>query len=237
MAVSDSSMLAMKQRLGALPMGSFFVDLDGTIIDPKSGMIGAFRKALRENGHHHLASADLDWVIGPPVISSFAKLLPEPEQAAVAFKYYRSYYRPDGLLFDFSLYPGMIAAVSDLHSMGQLFICTMKPAILAEPILAKLGISARLFGADLHGAIKSKAQLLDQAMNELAINPSESVVIGDRGSDMAAAISTGMLALGVTWGYGNADELSDAGAHALCHSPADLARTASDMLQAGPCFS
>jgi phosphoglycolate phosphatase len=212
-------------------MGTFFVDLDGTIIDPKSGMIGAFRKALREGGHHDLALTNLDWVIGPPVISSFATLLPKREQSEQALKRYRSHYQPHGSLFDFSVYPGMLAAIAELRDLGRVFICTMKPTILAEPILAKLGIASGLFGADLDGAIRSKEEILGHAVQQLALNPSECVVIGDRGSDMAAAGKTAMRALGITWGYGTATELSVAGAHALCHSPGLLPKAAGDLLQ------
>lgn len=207
-------------------MDNYFVDLDGTIIDPKSGMIGAFRQALREIGYHDLASGDLDWVIGPPVISSFAALLQKREQAQDALRIYRRLYSPDGLLFDFSIYPDVLDAIAELHAMGQVFICTMKPTALAESILAKLGLTVKLFGADLDGEIKTKDTILDHAIRELAVHPSKCLVIGDRASDMTAAGKTGMLALGVTWGYGTAAELRDAGADALCSSPRDLSQIA-----------
>lgn len=212
-------------------MGNYFVDLDGTIIDPKAGMIGAFRRALREIGYHDLASGDLDWVIGPPVATSFAALLQKREQAQEALRVYRRHYRPDSLLFDFSIYPDVVDAIADLHATGKVFICTMKPAALAEPILEKLGLTVRLFGADLNGEIKTKDEILNHAIRELAVNPSECLVIGDRASDMTAAGKTGMLALGVTWGYGTPAELGDAGADALCHSPSHLSQIASTLFR------
>lgn len=211
-------------------MGNYFVDLDGTIIDPKSGMIGAFRRTLQETGYHHMASVDLDWVIGPPVIESFARLLGEPQKAKEALRIYRKYYTLDGLLFDYSVYPDILEAIAELQAAGQVFICTMKPAVLAEAILAKLGLQVGLFGADMQGKIKEKDGILGRAVKQLAIDPATCLVIGDRGSDMIAARKTGMLALGVTWGYGSTVEIEKAGAHALCHSPSHLSKIAKDLL-------
>lgn len=211
-------------------MGSYFVDLDGTIIDPKSGMIGAFRRALQEMGYDDLASADLDWVIGPPVISSFVTLLRKRNEAEEALRIYRQHYTVDGLLLKFSVYPNILEAIAELQDTGQVFICTMKPTVLAESILAELDLRVGLFGADLNGHIDAKDKILDRAISELAIDPAACLVIGDRGSDMTAAGKSGMLALGVTWGYGTAAELSHAGAQALCHSPESLPQIASDLL-------
>ncbi len=48
-------------------------------------------------------------------------------------------------------------------------------------------------------------------------------MIGDREFDVTAAARNGMRAVGVTWGYGSAEELTAAGAAALCDSPDGLA--------------
>jgi phosphoglycolate phosphatase len=211
-------------------VGNYFVDLDGTIIDPKSGMVGAFRRALREMGYDNLAAGDLDWVIGPPVITSLVTLLRKPKEAEEALRIYRKHYTPEALLLKFSVYPYILSAIAELQDMGRVFICTMKPTVLAESILAELGLTVGLFGADLDGKITSKDTILDRAVRELAVNPAACLVIGDRGSDMTAAGKTGMLALGVTWGYGTSAELCNAGAQALCHSPESLSQIARDLL-------
>ena len=48
-------------------------------------------------------------------------------------------------------------------------------------------------------------------------------MIGDRAFDVAAAARNGIPTVGVTWGYGTAGELAEAGACALCPAPAGLA--------------
>jgi phosphoglycolate phosphatase len=48
-------------------------------------------------------------------------------------------------------------------------------------------------------------------------------MIADRAEDMSAATHNGLNAVGVTWGYGSERELLEAGATAVCASPAELA--------------
>ena len=45
---------------------------------------------------------------------------------------------------------------------------------------------------------------------EQGIEPGESVMIDDRGSDVSGARVNGLRTLGVLWGYGTAEELADA---------------------------
>ena len=47
-------------------------------------------------------------------------------------------------------------------------------------------------------------------------------MIGDRSHDVLGARANQVAALGVTWGYGTRDELTQAGALALCDKPAEL---------------
>jgi phosphoglycolate phosphatase len=47
-------------------------------------------------------------------------------------------------------------------------------------------------------------------------------MIGDRHHDIVGALNNGFRAIGVTWGYGTADELRGAGAECLAARPAEL---------------
>ena len=51
------------------------VDLDGTLVDPKPGLIGSVQYALRKLGHPVPPAEELLWLIGPPFRVSFPKLL------------------------------------------------------------------------------------------------------------------------------------------------------------------
>ncbi len=47
-------------------------------------------------------------------------------------------------------------------------------------------------------------------------------MVGDRHVDMEAARAHGLRAVGVTWGFGTAEELRAAGADVLVDTPAEL---------------
>ncbi len=47
-------------------------------------------------------------------------------------------------------------------------------------------------------------------------------MIGDRSFDIIGAKNHGIRAIGVLWGYGTEDELSNAGADGLCNHPNEI---------------
>lgn len=57
---------------------------------------------------------------------------------------------------------------------------------------------------------------------ETGIAPSDTVVVGDAIFDMQMARSAGATAIGVSWGYSNAAELTETGAHHILQDPSGL---------------
>ena len=56
----------------------------------------------------------------------------------------------------------------------------------------------------------------------LSVSPAEVLYIGDSGTDMRTAVSAGMYAMGVLWGFRTAEELLREGARMLVKAPLDL---------------
>ena len=50
----------------------------------------------------------------------------------------------------------------------------------------------------------------------------EAIMIGDRKTDILGALENGLIAVGVTWGYGSREELLAAGAANVVDSPKEL---------------
>jgi phosphoglycolate phosphatase len=61
-----------------------------------------------------------------------------------------------------------------------------------------------------------------RAMAETAVEPEETVVIGDTTFDIEMARSAGATAIGVGWGYHPVEELHAAGAAAVLQHPSEL---------------
>ena len=55
-------------------MTAVFLDLDGTLMDSRPGIVASIAHAFRSTGNAHHAEDDLTWMIGPSFLESFAKL-------------------------------------------------------------------------------------------------------------------------------------------------------------------
>lgn len=202
------------------------VDLDGTITDPRPGIIGAYRHALTEMGIEAPPEEELLWVIGPPLRQSFPKLGVAESHVEAALEHYRAFYSA-GAMFNAPVYDGMPEAFTALRAAGvTLIVATSKPHVMARPILAHFGLDGHfhaIHGAELDGRNDDKGDLLAHIMAEEGVDPAEAVMIGDRKFDILAARRHGIANIGVLWGYGGEAELNEAGADRLCATPQDLA--------------
>lgn len=198
-----------------------FLDLDGTLTDPKPGITKSFIYALEKLGMSTPAPDDLEWVIGPALLDSFAKLGVDDPQHAVDL--YRERYTKDGL-FENRVYDGILELLSSLERAEYtMCIATAKPHAYARKITAHFGLAQYLtheFGPELDGTRNNKGELLAYALNLTGYDAKNAIMIGDRHHDIDAAKDVGMKSIGVTWGYGPIDELAQA--DALCATPAEL---------------
>jgi phosphoglycolate phosphatase len=203
-------------------MAAVFLDLDGTLTDPKPGITSAVRHALLSLGLPAPDADDLTWTIGPPLVESFARLGAPDPQAALAL--YRAHYTAGGL-FDAVLFPGILHALADLRDHGhRLYIATAKPHAYAQKVTAHFGIAPYMvgeFGPELDGTRNDKAELLAHALDVTGESRADSIMVGDRRLDLEAARANGMQAVAVAWGYGTADEHE--GADLVLAQPQDLA--------------
>lgn len=201
------------------------VDLDGTITDPRSGIIGSVQHALRELDLAVPPENALHWVIGPPLRQSFPLLGVPAEKVEEALRHYRQRYS-GGAMFDALVYPGMPEALARMRADGiRLIVATSKPHAMARPILAHFGLMDAfdaIHGAELDGRNDDKGDLIAHIIAAEAVEPAQAVMIGDRLYDIRGAKRHGIASIGVTWGYGGHDELIAAGADHLCDTPADL---------------
>lgn len=202
-------------------MRHVFLDLDGTLLDPKLGTTGSVKYALDLVGVVPPPGDDLSWMIGPALVDSFAKL--GVDDVAVALGHYRARYSDTGM-FENTPYPGVFAMLAALRDAGHILVLmTAKPHVFARKITAHFGIAPYLtheFGPEMDGTRNNKGELLAYAMDQIGARADQSVMIGDRQHDMDAARANNMARIAVTWGYGRPAEW--AGADAICHLMDDL---------------
>ena len=206
-------------------MDTIFFDLDGTLTDPKPGITRSIQYALQELDQADIPSEDeLTWCIGPPLRSSFVKMLGE-DSADRAVALYRERFSEIGL-YENRVYDGIAEVLTTLRQSGhRLFVATSKAHVYADRIIDHFGLRPhfdRVFGAELDGTRSDKSHLLAYALKETATDPSKSRMIGDRSHDMVGAGNNGIKGIGVLYGYGGRDELIGAGARHLCATPAEI---------------
>ncbi len=204
-------------------MDAIYFDLDGTLTDPKPGITRSIQYALGKLGHHTIPTEDeLAWCIGPPLRASFEKILGATDAADLAVSLYRERFSDIGL-YENGVYEGIGDVLATLDKSGhRLFVATSKPHIFAERILGHFGLRhyfEQVFGSELDGTRADKSHLLAYALTTAAVDPSKTVMIGDRSHDMIGASNNGMKGIGVLYGYGSKDELIGAGALHVCATP------------------
>ncbi len=206
------------------PRGSLFFDLDGTLTDPREGIVGSIRHALQRLDCAVPPDPELDCCIGPPLRDSFCRLVGEA-LADVAVEHYRARFRVLGM-FENRVYPGIPEALAALGAAGwRLLVVTSKPGVFAEQILrhfALNGYFAAVYGSELSGLRADKSELIAHVLASEGLAPEQALMIGDRCHDVVGARSNGVRAAGVLWGYGTREELGAAGAERLYESVPQL---------------
>jgi phosphoglycolate phosphatase len=201
------------------------VDLDGTLTDPAEGIVGCFRLALEALGRSPPPAAELTWIIGPPLRRSFARMLGDAGDPEKALDIYRQRYSAEGL-FEAVVYQGVSEALTDLRAVGtRLFLCTAKPAVFAERILANFDLRRHfegVYGAELDGRYEDKGDLIARILHEQELEAADCCMWGDRRHDVIAGTRHGIPTIGALWGYGGPDELRAAGAELLCETPSQV---------------
>jgi phosphoglycolate phosphatase len=206
-------------------MATLFFDLDGTIVDSARGILASIKVTLKEMGYEPPSDDNLRRVIGPPLRPTLAKLLGGSEHVETGVQIYRDHYRREGLVAC-DPYPGIDDELRRLHAAGHtLFVCTSKMEAFAQVIIERVGLRdlfEAIYGAQMGGAWDDKRELLAHILSQRNVDPARSIMIGDLREDIVAGRTNGLTTIGVLWGYGEAAELTAAGATAICPTVADL---------------
>jgi phosphoglycolate phosphatase len=203
-------------------------DLDGTLTDPKQGILGCIRHALQALDIEIDPDTPLEPCIGPPLRDSFRRLCgadSSVERIEAAVSLYRERFSTLGL-FENRVYDGIPQCLQALRaSVDTLHLATSKPAVYAHRIVEHFGLEQHLdgvYGSELDGRLGDKTELIKHIVDCENLQLEKTVMIGDRSFDVIGARNNRVLAIGALWGYGTADELRQAGADYLCASPREL---------------
>jgi phosphoglycolate phosphatase len=218
-------------------LDALLLDLDGTLTDPRPGILRCIRHALERMQRPCPGDEALVAYIGPPLRATFAALLATSETALVerAMTLYRERFAERGL-FENEVYSGIPAMLAELgRAPRRLFVATAKPAVFAARIVRHFGLAghfAGVYGPELDGRRDDKAELIAHLLAREGLKAERVMMVGDRANDVSAARANGVRTTGVLWGYGSRAELLAAGADAVCAAPERLPAAVGELIGA-----
>jgi phosphoglycolate phosphatase len=204
-------------------------DCDGTLVDGQGPICLAMEDAFAKAGLPAPDRHQVRRIVGLSLPHAVRRLVPEADDktVALAVEAYKTSYRQaraSGNLVE-PLFEGIAELVADLDARGWLLgVATGKSHRGLTHCLATHDLTARfqtLQTADHHPS-KPHPAMLEAALAECGVGPEAAVMIGDTAYDMQMASDAGVRAIGVDWGYHQADELVAAGAEWVASSPQQL---------------
>jgi phosphoglycolate phosphatase len=201
-------------------------DLDGTLTDSTEGILNCLIYAIERMGFE--VPEDTNIFLGPPIRQSFAEFLGmNGEQVDEAVRIFRERYSDTGL-FENRVYDGIPGMLERLKSGGKrLMVATSKPQVYAVRIFERFGL-AQYFeivgGAELDGSRDYKDEVIEYVLAKAGITDRSTVLmIGDRRQDVLGAHKTDIECMGILWGYGSVEELTQTGADYIARTPQEAA--------------
>ena len=197
-------------------------DLDGTISDPKEGIVKSMNYALRSHGFPEYAADELSQFIGPTLDKAFAELSSTTDKdliAALVTKFRERY--SDKGFSENVLYPDMVDTLETLYPSIKLGICTSKRVDFAEKILEMFSIRHYFTFVNGGDVGIEKGKQLESLLAQKVVNH-QSIMIGDRDVDLIAAQQNNLDAAAVLWGHGSYEELIQHKSTHILSSPSEL---------------
>lgn len=194
-------------------------DCDGTLVDGQADICDVMEQAFERAGLQKPNRNEVRRIVGlslPVAIRNLAPELGEDDVSHVVEFYKSSYFarRQEGLLHE-PLYDGMRELLDRLRDDGWLLaVATGKSDRGLEAVLAAHNLRdhfVSLQTADRHPS-KPHPAMLEACLFEAGAQPAHAVMIGDTTFDIVMAREANIRSVGVSWGYHDPAELTEAGA-------------------------
>lgn len=198
-----------------------FFDLDGTLTDSGEGIMNCATLALNHFGLPVPSRQEMRVFVGPPLDQTFIRFGVPADKTDEAIRVFRSRYTTIGKFENFP-YPGIREMLEALQTQGcRLFVATSKPESLANEVLNHFDLAKyfeKICGATMDGSRSHKADVIRYLLAQVS-GVENVVMVGDTAYDVIGAAEHQIPCIGVSWGYGLAEDMEKAGAVAIAHSP------------------
>ena len=202
-------------------------DCDGTLLDTLTDLCNAVNYVLRAHDLPERSVSEVKAALGNGVAHLMRQSLPasiSDDEFTNYLDEFKAYYGEH--LQDYTApYPGMLDVLDTLRAKGY------KLAIVSNKIQEGITpLNKEYFGDRLPVAIgerpglqrKPAPDMVLQALKKLDSTQSESIYIGDSEVDVATANNSGLLCIGVTWGFRDEQLHKDLGVKYIARKAEDI---------------
>lgn len=208
-------------------MKYIFMDLDGTITNPKIGITKSIQYSLASFGIKEDNLDNLTRHIGPPLIDTFRAYYGFDEnKTKLAVMKFKERFEDIGWCEN-EVYEGMEDMLKAFQLAGKtLIVATSKPEYMAKKILDHFNLSqyfTDICGSERDGSRSKKHEVIQYAIDKNAIKNKEDIImVGDRSYDILGAKRVGIQSIGVLYGFGCLTEFEDANADFIVQTVSEL---------------
>jgi phosphoglycolate phosphatase len=202
-----------REKLGMVR--AFLFDLDGTLIDSKMDLVNSVNAMLRETLRAELPAELIASYVGhgaPQLIASTLGPGSSEEERREGLAIFLKHYEQKKLE-ETRAYPGVAEGLKALDG-AAMAVLSNKPAKLSAEILEGLGLARYfrgVYGGDSFSTKKPDPSGALAILQGFGVSVWEAAMVGDSDVDMQTARNTGMLAVGVNYGFGQHDREKNPG--------------------------
>lgn len=190
------------------PYDLVIYDLDGTLLDSAPDIATAVDRTLAQWGLPTAGERKVRQWIGDGsrklMQRAFADAGRQDIPVTELYEAFLEHYG-DCMRESSAAYPGVVDTVSALHARGVTqVVCTNKPDPFVAPLIQFMGLDAYIaawLGGDSLPERKPSARPLEHLAEMFDVPVGRCLMVGDSGTDMAAARNAGMPLALVTYGY------------------------------------
>jgi HAD superfamily hydrolase (TIGR01549 family) len=189
---------------------AYLFDLDGTLLNSALDICGAVQQVLSATDESPTFSHEfLQGYIGRHLIELFGDIFPHysADQIDRMIQDYRTIYLARGHT-QTAMYPGVMEALAVLP--GRKATATTKGTPTTRAVLQQFGLIQ--FFDHVQGTdgipCKPAPDVLLAALNGLAAQPADCLMVGDSAADMEAGRRAGVKICAVRYGYGKPEDLA-----------------------------
>lgn len=202
-------------------------DLDGTLLNTIDDLADAGNHVCAAHGWPTHTVDEFKYMVGNGIPNLVSRFTPdglggeEQAQALAEFSAYYGAHKEDKT----APYPGVPALLDALKGAGaRLAVLSNKAHALAGPVVEHYfpGVFDYIQGALPDAPLKPDPALLHTLMEQIGAAPETTLFVGDSNVDVLTGKNGALTVCGVLWGFRGREELKDAGADWIIHSPDQL---------------